>query len=773
MRILLGKAIAPSYVAYTPVAIFVVTNALPSNPLLSFVTLIIFCTLPGYSLVNVFRLRLETGFENLFLSVLLSIFTLSIIFTAISFTAYYLGFHHIFKRGPTFMIGFLLIIVCSRNLDRSGQSKALIWAMQRMLKNISPQIGIVTTCLVLLPFVSFIAVSQLNRGGSSVPSVIFLCLCIVILLMLFSSRVSSGTAPIHYIFLYSVIFAILIQTAFRGDGGFWGYDVNAEYAAANRTLFDGHWIPTSTENAYQSMLSITVLPVVLSLLSKLSLGIIFKLFYVMVAALLPVAIYSILIKYVRKSIAMSVICVEIVGSISFIESMSALCRQVIGTAFFVGILVAIFTQEWSRNKRFSVIVTLAFGLSFSHYSSAYFACTIFLAASAIIFLSKFTKSWNKRDYKPIITIPLALGILTVTLLWNAGINHTIQESSGVASAVTRLGVDLLPDKTQNFVQRWLAGVSVTAKISSEEYKNRVLSQVKNEYPSEKIRESARAYTISLPDYPKATPPLGRFIPTALGLLYIAFNTFFQILILIFCYVFFGGRKRKFGRQEVEISNNIGNFQGIRIDLTAVALIGLLLAILIRSSNSISIFYNPERAAFQLSLIFSLPIAIILEGFFTRYSAKERMLWWILPFSGFLFIQNNSGLHEYLSGTSDARISNAVAPSMQFVISTEERAASTWLSNTLPPGSILQADSYALLVFAQSGQIPASSQIPQIAPFGLITNSYVYLSTPNLKSGIAVCPGLINNSYASFTLPIDYLNNNLALVYNSGGTRVYR
>jgi hypothetical protein len=77
------------------------------------------------------------------------------------------------------------------------------------------------------------------------------------------------------------------------------------------------------------------------------------------------------------------------------------------------------------------------------------------------------------------------------------------------------------------------------------------------------------------------------------------------------------------------------------------------------------------------------------------------------------------------------------------------------------------------VITQSDQIPVDNLIPQIAPFGLFVNSYVYLSTVNLKSGIAVCPGLNNQRYVRFTPPIDYFENNLSLVYSSRGSRVYR
>jgi hypothetical protein len=61
-------------------------------------------------------------------------------------------------------------------------------------------------------------------------------------------------------------------------------------------------------------------------------------------------------------------------------------------------------------------------------------------------------------------------------------------------------------------------------------------------------------------------------------------------------------------------------------------------------------------------------------------------------------------------------------------------------------------------------------IDQIAPFGIFSGSYVYLSNTNLETGITRqgFGGLKN-----MQVPLDYLDQNLSVVYSSGGARVYR
>ena len=57
---------------YTPVAIIVFTQFLPSNAILGLLSMLVVCTFPGYALLTRFKLHRSSRFQDLFFSVLLS-----------------------------------------------------------------------------------------------------------------------------------------------------------------------------------------------------------------------------------------------------------------------------------------------------------------------------------------------------------------------------------------------------------------------------------------------------------------------------------------------------------------------------------------------------------------------------------------------------------------------------------------------------------------------------------------------------------------------------
>jgi hypothetical protein len=112
----------------------------------------------------------------------------------------------------------------------------------------------------------------------------------------------------------------------------------------------------------------------------------------------------------------------------------------------------------------------------------------------------------------------------------------------------------------------------------------------------------------------------------------------------------------------------------------------------------------------------------------------------------------------------------MSPNSSFVISENERRAADWIYNSVPKNSYLQSDNLANLANSQKNTYSPRLFIPQTAPFGLFTGSYIYLSNSNLKSGIT---SQSIGAYATFRVPFDYLEQNLFVVYSSGGARVYR
>jgi len=757
-------------VFFSPLLILTLTQFLPSNPILGLISMLVICTFPGYALLNRFKINRISAFQDLFFSVLLSILLLQCIYTIYSVFCYGVGFQQSITKPQVFL---LAIIILSCSAVSLIQQKDSSLNPNRIFKIIAKP-GRIKFALYLIPltfpFISLIAVTRLNYRNDSLTTGLFLYVCVGILLFLCSGTILKKSAGLHYSIFYCTLLALLFGSTFRGDGGFWGWDINQEFAVAMRVLLEQHWIPRS-QSSYNAMLSITVLPVVLSFLTNFSLTIIFKLFYALLAALIPLASYSLLKRFVRHSIAMPVVIIETIGSISYIVQMPGIVRQVVGLAFFVGILLVIFNPTWERKDKTKIILIFTCGLSFSHYSSAYLYTIIVLLSGLISFALHRIGSFRREKLIPVVNLRLGLAILAIVLTWNVVLNNSAQDANTVSQSLITQGPNFLPNKTGNFLDRWLSGIVTTPEASPGDFKSAVLEYNFYKFPTLKPNPISFTYEAIPADYPKNKPLLGTSTATIFYWLYILINTVFQVLIaaqLLFAFVsILGTIPRRKGNNDIKIKSQMPS---LLHELIPLASASLFAAIFLRISATGGTFYNPERGAFQLAFIFSLPLALLLSNFFRAANPAHRIFRIGLIISCFVFLQQATGLIGYIYGSPSSRISSFMGGQSPYVISQSERSASDWIDLNIPKNSYLQSDVTANLVNLQKNIFGKRLFIAQTAPFGVFVNSYLYLSKANLETGVT------RQSIGGLTairVPINYLDQNLSVVYSSGGARVYR
>ena len=755
---------------FAPLVIVILTQLLPSNAILGLLSMIVICTFPGYALLNRFKLHRSSRFQDLFLSVLFSLLLLQSVYMTYSVFCYGIGFKNSITKPQVFLIAVVILLISSLSLRNKMEGPLISELIFDRLTKLRDKKFVFCLIPIALPLTALIAVTRLNLLNDSVTTAVFLYVCIGILLTLCSGLFLNRSAGLHYSVFYCTLLAILFGSTFRGDGGFWGWDINQEFAVAMRTLQEQHWIPIA-ESPYHAMLSISVLPVILSFLSDFSLTTIFKLFYPFVAALIPLASYSLLRRWVRNSIAMPVVIIETIGSISYIQQMTALTRQIVGLAFFVGILFVLFDPVWNRNKKTKVILLLMCGLSFSHYSSAYLCSIIFLLAGLITFILRRVSSFYRKNFTPVTTLRLGVAILAITFLWNGALNNSAQDIYTVSRSLVTKGPQFLPNKTGNFIDRWLSGVNTSHELTSEKFKSNVLESNSYNFPNLELVPTSLAYEIKPAEYPRSEALFGTITATAFLWLYVFINTTFQFLIFLHVFLAMIFLIRFLFKRKKELFKT-SHFKTVVLlmDLIPLALVSLPLALVLRISGTSSEFYNAERAAFQLALIFSLSIALILERFIRWTKRSHRTFYSALILSCIVFLQSATGLIGYIYGSPSTRISSIVSEDSVLIISENERSAANWVDVNIPKSSYLQSDITANLVNSQYDIFQEKRLILQTAPFALFTGSYVYLSKSNLETGITY---QFVGGFLRFNVPLDYLDQNLSVVYSSGGARVYR
>jgi len=233
-------------------------------------------------------------------------------------------------------------------------------------RSLTPWIG----CLPLLPCVS--AVSA-YLGLHDLLLVVFFALG-------FSAFMAILKRPDNFddrtitVLIWSITFSLILASTLASDY-LRGYDVWSEYFFAAQTLSTGLWNPAPSE--FASVLSVGVLPAMISNLSALSLVQIFKFVYPLIYSIVTVVLYRVARKILAPAAAF--LSVFLVMSYpTFYDEMLGLARQEIAEVLLVLLLFVLLSPTLSKGVSGKVsLVLLMIGVAVSHYSIFYISALIF------------------------------------------------------------------------------------------------------------------------------------------------------------------------------------------------------------------------------------------------------------------------------------------------------------------------------------------------------------------------------------------------------------
>jgi len=611
--------------------------------------------------------------------------------------------------------------------------------------------------------------------------------------MLSFKRIYENDSRVVVIFYFASL-AIFVSLIFRGETGFNGYDINYEYRVAQNVLEAQFW-SNGLNEAYNAMLSITVLPVVLAMVSKFSLLTIFKLFYISLAALIPSVLFVFFRKYASPQATIFSILIFIVGGASYFGNLTALSRQIIGLLLFIGIWIVLFESEWSFGRRQRFIFILSLGLAFSHYSTAYiFAGMALLSAViySIIYFSNFTEnlSLGKNDLKfllhrsRVLTIPFAIALIVIVYSWNGVITQSSQNLQGVVKTLItqRNDLKLLPNRDQSLVLRYLAGNTSGRPLSLEETKRASIIVQTRDFPTLSIRPESYDYEVmpySLKNPRSVLQSLANLITTGLGAAKLLSQTAVVFTIVTLLLVFIRSRR---GIQPGEIEwehlsdsdtliNRISlSFKDIKLtqhlyDLAFMSLVSFLLAVAARSSGLLGKFYNTDRLALQMAIIWCFPLSIMLSMFFDKYRVKKLITpLMILSVSATLLFQ--MGFVNVWRGDFTNKVTAKNWQLDATRVSQEMFTTQQWVSNRLDRNDFLQTDCANYLSFGKFNLQPALYKLSM--PYNLDSSAFIYMGPGNLKSQV-----YFDCSSNALEYPSDFIDRYYLPVYSSTNTEVLR
>jgi uncharacterized membrane protein len=748
--------IAPIFILVIPFLTFVQVT----NPVISFLLLLMISLLPGMAILELFNFSFYSLTTRFFYALLFSILFLMTVFTIYSTISHASGIKAPLSTVPVKIICLIILSRASsfllrRLADRDSSSLKLfnwVFFLPRIIA-------------VFLPIVSLICVMRINSFSDATSTSIFLILLLAFFLLITVKSSFATDTNLQAWFIYGISAALVLGSTFRGDGGFWGFDINQEFASASKVLSQGFWVPPKVSSAYDSMLSITVLPVVLSLFSNLSLTIIFKIFYALVLACIPTVLYVASVKYASRFSAMVVTGALIIGSISFIPQMTALMRQVIGLTFFVGILLVLNEKGWSRRRQKTVGLIMASGMAISHYSTAYLASTVFfisIIASVILFLVS-PKRFRQRNQ--VFTPAFSITLILITVLWNGVITQSLQDVKPVFERTFSQGIDFLPNQNQSLWTRWFSGSLSTGTQNLESPSDlqnqiRTIDLGRNEkFGITPIPDSLN-YQIQLAVVPNPKALFGEKVASVYSNILIFGRSFFQFSA--FLGLFLLSRKLLgLGQSVIESSRTLDRNQSL--DILVIGIAALIVGFIARTSGTLVPSYNPERVALQITIVLLIPTAIAIEHFLFRREFIQIFLAVPILFFFMVLLLQATSLGGYVTGSDVSRISNLQSDYSPFIISENEREASRWVAGNIPNSAFLQTDTRGFLAILQTGR---RTELASLNPVNLVKGSYIYATNSNIVGNVA------RTSLGLILFPEDYIDQHYQIIYSSNRARVY-
>jgi uncharacterized membrane protein len=317
--------------------------------------------IPGFVIFNLLKLEKFSKLETLIFSVGFSVAFLMFAGLLINEFSFLFGISQPLSTLP-------LIIAINSIILIGGILAYLRSDGIKLLETNTLKVSPLTLSLVILPILTVIGAMWVNVYDSN--SILLLALIIISLVFIIgtiSTRLPSGFYPVAiFVIAVSLLFH---STLISKNWVSYGSDTPIEYFVFKTTQNNAHWsFGTPVFGRFNSMLSITVLPVIYSNLLNIDATNVIKIIYPLIFAFVPLALYQLWQTYFGKRGAFAAAFLLMAQSTFYME-MLGLNRQMIAELFFVLLLFTL-SKRIKGVKKVGCFIIFSFALITAHYGLA-------------------------------------------------------------------------------------------------------------------------------------------------------------------------------------------------------------------------------------------------------------------------------------------------------------------------------------------------------------------------------------------------------------------
>ncbi len=600
------------------------------------------------------------------------------------------------------------------------------------------------------PFIAILGAFILNNHGDNIlPKLLLLFISLYIfLIVFFKNKLNKNVYPLS---LYFIGLSLILMGSMRGwflsttDGAL-------EMYYFNQIIIENIWHGLNL-NGYNAMLSITVLPAILNIISNINPYYIIKLIFPIIFSFIFISIYVFASRYLNYFLAfLSTLFFIVQPNISGWTLFPP--RQEIAFLFLSLTLLTLIDIKKISKKTKLLFLVFIFSTVVSHYSTTYalLACIfLYLFLSYIFNFISYTKKIDKKVMIPLFTISL---FFIFTFLWYAQITTTYE---GVVS-VTKTSVSSFSEKLSE------EGLAIFDPFNL--FNKKPISTPQNnldEFNQIYLNKSNNSNLgINLEEY---KPIIKTTSQKPFGNNYFYWFKIFELskigfLLVGLLLVGFGLLAILFYKEDkFDIKFKLLSF---------IFLFFFVFVIAMPLSNS---SYNINRLYQQQLLILCIS-SIIGFLFLSKFmNMKFSIPIFSLFLIGYLLIFTHVQ-YDIIGGREvQLRFANIGKDYDIHYTSSQEIISSNWLAKNKEPFIPILSDNYARFKNYQSEDFKLNTWIKMdVIPANIGINDYVYSSKSNKLHGITF---KFYGGFLVYDFPNKFLNDNKNIIYSNGVSEIHK
>ena len=255
-------------------------------------------------------------------------------------------------------------------------------------------------CLLGLPILTIIGTRIVFANGNNLALLVMLSLVVVVAMLIATGRLIPP--QLYPLAVLTISISLLFHLSLISNDLFGG-DVGREFLYQDIVIKQGYWDTTLKSNL-NAMMSITILCPVYSIMLKLSSIWVFKVVYMLLFSLVPLALYQAYQKLVSSRVAF--LAVFFFMSFPVFFTLAPDVRQPSAEVFLALTLLLFIEKEIPSARKTILLIIFGFAIIVSHYGLTYIYIFYLGATIPLLFL-------KKSAFRPV----YALVFVGFALLW--------------------------------------------------------------------------------------------------------------------------------------------------------------------------------------------------------------------------------------------------------------------------------------------------------------------------------------------------------------------